>query len=130
MSCFRDSGSAHELMYHAELGILKSGTTTLEAALLGLPGVICYITHPLTYAIGKRVVKLPYIGLANIVIGQKIYPELLQDEVTPENLVKELQDVFDTRESFRTELVGLSNALRSGEVTPSERVATRMVYGY
>jgi lipid-A-disaccharide synthase len=126
---FRVPNVTHELMHHATLGLLKSGTTTLEAALLGLPGVICYKTHPLTYAIGKRVVKLPYIGLANIVIGRKLYPELLQHECNAEMLVKETEVVLDERVAFRDALEGLSATLRSGGIVgnpnepPSRRVA-------
>ena len=120
---FRESKATHELMYHADIGLLKSGTTTLEAALLELPGAICYRTHPLTFAIGKRLVKLPYIGLANIVVGGKLYPELLQNEVNPESLVSALEDVYVDRVNFRSALQGLATTLRRSPESPSERVA-------
>ena len=124
---FRDAAAAHELMFHSHLGILKSGTTTLEAALLGLPGVICYRTHPVTFFLGKRLVKLPYIGLANIVLGKKLYPELLQNDVTSERIVQELETVYSSREQFQNELHGISASLRSTGVAPSERVAERLL---
>jgi lipid-A-disaccharide synthase len=124
---FRDPSAVHELMHHADIGILKSGTTTLEAALLGLPGVICYRTHPLSYAIGKRVVKLPYIGLANIALGEKLYPELLQHEVTVPNIIKELESVDNRRGSFKQSLLGLADSLRGSGSGPSSRVAEALL---
>ncbi len=124
---FRSSNSTHELMHHAELGILKSGTTTLEAALLGLPGVICYRTHPLTYAIGKQLVKLPFIGLANIVLGQKLYPELLQDEVSSTSMSKELEMVLSRRQEFKQTLMGLADSLRVTGNGPSRHVAETLL---
>ncbi len=120
---FRDANATHELMFHAKLGILKSGTTTLEAALLGLPGVICYRTHPLSFAIGKRVVKLPYIGLANIVLGKKLYPELLQSDVIVEKMMDELNRVDSSRMEFRKSLEGLADKLRGAPPGPSRHVA-------
>jgi lipid-A-disaccharide synthase len=124
---FRDSIATHELMSHAKLGILKSGTTTLEAALLGLPGAICYRTHPATFFIGKRVVRLPYIGLANIVLGHKLYPELLQNDVTPSAIAKELEEVMDRYSAFKSSLDGLANKLRVSGAGPSERVAQSLL---
>jgi lipid-A-disaccharide synthase len=114
-------------MSHAKLGILKSGTTTLEAALLGLPGAICYRTHPATFFIGKRVVRLPYIGLATIVLGHKLYPELLQNDVTPSAIAKELEEVMDRYSAFKSSLDGLANKLRVSGAGPSERVAQSLL---
>jgi lipid-A-disaccharide synthase len=123
---FRDPARTHELMHHADLGILKSGTTTLEAGLLGLPGVICYRTHPLTFALGKRLVKLSYIGLVNIVLGRKLYPELLQHDVTVDKIITELNDVIARDAEFIATLAGLEQTLRGGG-KPSERVAEALL---
>ncbi len=123
LATIRDPRSSHELMHHASVGILKSGTTTLEAALLGLPGVICYKTHPVTFAIGKRLVKLPYIGLSNIVIGKKLYPELLQSDCTKSNIIAEIEKVMNDRETFARETAGLSDKLLPSRVYPSRRAA-------
>jgi lipid-A-disaccharide synthase len=124
---FRASDATHELMHHAELGILKSGTTTLEAALLELPGVICYRTHPLTFAIGKQLVKLPYIGLANIVLGQKLYPELLQGDVSVPSILKELELVLSRKNEFKRSLIGLADSLRVAGSGPSRHVAETLL---
>jgi lipid-A-disaccharide synthase len=123
LATMRDPRASHELMHHATAGILKSGTTTLEAALLNLPGVICYKTHPVTFAIGKRLVKLPYIGLSNIVIGKKVYPELLQGDCTKENIVRELLQVIEDKQTFTRETNGLIDKLLPSRVYPSRRAA-------
>lgn len=123
LATMRDPRSSHELMHHATAGILKSGTTTLEAALLDLPGVICYKTHPVTFAIGKQLVKLPYIGLSNIVIGKKLYPELLQGDCTKENIVRELLQVISDKDTFTRETSGLIDKLLPSRVYPSRRAA-------
>ena len=77
-------------MYHSELGFRKGGQTTLEAGLLVLPGVNCYKTSFPTYWMARMLVKLNYIGLANIVLGKMLYPELLQTEMTANHIVREI----------------------------------------
>jgi lipid-A-disaccharide synthase len=126
---FRSSRDIHELMSHSQLGILKSGTTTLEAALMELPGVICYKTSALTYMIAKRLIKLPFIGLANIVLGKKLYPELIQSEFTPERISEKLELVNNENESFRKELKHIWDFLRLPNGSPSRRTA-EILLGY
>jgi lipid-A-disaccharide synthase len=78
------------LMRSARVGIIKTGTSTLEAALLGLPFVMAYKTSALTYHIAKRKITLPHIALANIVAGKMVVQECIQDDATPERLANEL----------------------------------------
>ncbi|MDU4961173.1 MAG: lipid-A-disaccharide synthase [Sporomusaceae bacterium] len=73
----------YDLMSIADAAIAASGTVTLEAALLKLPSVIIYKVNSLTYYLGKLLVKIPDIGLPNIVAGRKILPELLQGDANP-----------------------------------------------
>lgn len=120
---FRSPEDIHQLMHHAQLGILKSGTTTLEAALMALPGVICYKTSGLTYMIAKRMITLKFIGLANIVLGKKLYPELIQSEFTSERITERLQFVYDHRKTFTEDLKEVWNILRAPNESPSKRVA-------
>jgi lipid A disaccharide synthetase len=72
-------------------------------------------------------VKIPYIGLANIVIGNKLYPELLQKEMMPEHIAFALEKIHASRTKFRDELSGISHSLRLDGSTPSERVAERLL---
>ncbi len=79
-------GDAYNFMKHAKFGIIKSGTSTLEAGLLGMPMIVVYKTSALTYAIGKRVIAIDTIGLVNIVLGKKTAPELIQDDLNAKTL--------------------------------------------
>lgn len=86
----------YDLLKHSKFGIVKSGTSTLEAGLMELPMVIVYKTSFLTYAIGKSVVKINNIGLSNIVLDEKVVPELIQDDA---NTVK----IYETVKNILTE---------------------------
>ena len=95
---FNIEHDAYAAMLRADFGFICSGTATLEAALVGLPFVLTYIANRLDYLIASRLVKLNYIGLANIMLEKKngsfIHPELIQDDVTVENMLK----AFDSLE--------------------------------
>jgi len=80
---------------YADAALVASGTATLETALLGTPFAIVYKLNALTYQIAKRIVKVPYFGLANVVVGREVAPELLQDEVNAERLGRELTRLLD-----------------------------------
>ncbi len=120
---FRSAKDIHQLMHHGQLGILKSGTTTLEAALMRLPGVICYKTSSVTYMIAKRMITLKFIGLANIVMGKKIYPELIQSEFTSGRIIESLEFVNKEKDSFTENVGEVWNTLRAPNDSPSRRVA-------
>lgn len=83
------SDHIYDLMQIADVAVAASGTVTLEAAILGLPSVVIYKMSPLTYWIGRRLVKLPDVSLPNIVAGKRVIPELLQSEVNADNIAKE-----------------------------------------
>ncbi len=107
-----------------DLAIASSGTVTLELAIFGVPTVIIYKVSPLTYIIGKMLVKVDRIGLPNIVTGEKMFPELIQGAATPENIAGKIDGFLsDTaavekiREKSRELLVTLD-----GE-GPSKKVA-------
>ena len=80
--------STYNLMQLADCAIAASGTVTLEAALMGLPSVIIYRVQPATYWLVRAVANVSHVGLPNIVIGRRILPELIQDEVTADNVSK------------------------------------------
>ncbi len=77
-----------ELLRFANAAIVKSGTTTLEAALATIPFVVAYRMNPLSYRLARRLVRVPHIALANLVAGRRVVPELVQDEATPEGLAE------------------------------------------
>lgn len=83
-------GQSHQAMLAADLVLLASGTATLEAMLLKRPMVVCYRLSPLTYALASRMLKVPYVSLPNLLAGERLVPEFLQNDVTVENLSTEL----------------------------------------
>lgn len=97
-------GHAHEAMVAADVVLAASGTATLEAALLGRPVVIAYRMPDLSWRLMKNRGYLPYVGLPNILAGEFIVPEFLQDEATAENLAQSLLNaMFDTTVRGRLE---------------------------
>ena len=80
---------------YADAALVASGTATLETALLGTPFAIVYRLNALTYQMAKRIVKVPHFGLANVVAGREVAPELLQGEVNAERLERELSRLLD-----------------------------------
>ena len=83
-------GHANFALAAADVALVASGTATLEAALLRCPHVIAYRMSPTTYRLMKKKAYLPYVGLPNILAGEWLVPELLQDDATPANLARAL----------------------------------------
>ena len=84
----------YDLLKHSKFGIVKSGTSTLEAGLMELPMVIIYKTSMLTYKIGKSLVKIKNIGMANIVLDEQVVPELIQNDANAENIYDEAKNIL------------------------------------
>ena len=107
---------ARAALFHARASIVASGTATVEAALIGNPFVVVYRVSPVTYAIAKRVVSVPHVAMANLIAGNRVVPELIQDLFTAENIVQELGPLLpdgEPRESMKMELVRIQDQLRS-----------------
>jgi len=79
-----------ELLHFATAALVKSGTTTLEAALAGTPFVVVYRMNPLSWQIARRLVKVPHIALANLIAGERLAPEFVQDDARPDVLAEAL----------------------------------------
>ena len=92
LSSFIVTHDAHAALYESDFAFICSGTATLEASLIGTPFVLAYVAKPLDYLIAKTLVKLDYIGLANIMFsrfkGRPLHPELIQDAVTADALME------------------------------------------
>ena len=76
-------GHSHEALAAADLALVASGTASLEAALFKTPMVIAYRQSPISWAVMRHMAYLPYVGLPNVLAGEKLVPELLQDEANP-----------------------------------------------
>lgn len=79
-----------ELLLHADTALVKSGTSTLQAALTLTPLVVAYRMHPLSFALARRLVKVPHVALVNLVAEARVAPELIQDEATAQSLAEAL----------------------------------------
>jgi len=92
------ANSTYEVMRDSRACLVCSGTATLETACFGTPLAVVYRVSRLSYEIGKRVVKLPNIGLVNVVAGRKIVPEFIQNEFAPERAAPELARMIGDNE--------------------------------
>src|SRR5690606_4801123 len=87
--------ASFDVLRAADVALCKSGTTTLEAAVAGCPCALVYRTSPLSYAIAKRLVHSPHIGLLNIVAGREVAPEFVQDAFRPVAVAEALGPLFE-----------------------------------
>lgn len=105
-------GDSREVLRQSRAALIKSGTATMEAALIGCPTVIAYKVAPLTYQFARCVVKIPYIGIANIVANRMICPELVQHEATPEKLAAALLPLLEETPARTAMLEGFAEVRR------------------
>jgi len=117
--------SSFAVLRAADAAMCKSGTTTLEAAVAGCPMVVAYRTSALTYAAARRLVRIPHIGLVNVVAGREVAPEFVQDALQPARVADALAPLLQAgspaRESMLQELARVRAQL--GTPGAAERVA-------
>lgn len=114
----------YAFMRGCEMLMAASGTVTLESALIGTPTLVAYKLSKLTYAIGKRVVKVPYVALPNLIMGREVFPELLQDKADGAVLAEHARTWLTNPESIaavRADLAQLRTML--GEPGAPDRAA-------
>jgi lipid-A-disaccharide synthase len=89
-----NKGESLRVLSASDLAVIASGTATLQAAFLGVPSVVVYKLFPLTFWLGKMIVKVKHISLVNILAGREVVKELLQRNASPENIVAELRRIL------------------------------------
>jgi len=121
------SGNSKDLMRRSAAGLVCSGTATLEAACLGLPYALVYKVATLTYEVGIRVIRVPYLGIVNILANCSVVREFIQHDATPAALADEalrLLNSTEARERLSADLASVVTSLGgSGECSASERAA-------
>ena len=117
----------------AALALAASGTVTLQCALTGTPTVVSYRTSPVSYAIGKFLVKIPWIAMPNVLAGREVLPELIQSEGTPERIAAKAGSILGDPERYRAmsaDLISLRRALGGrGGIERIAEMALRMAEG-
>lgn len=109
-------GSTWDLLAHADVALAASGTVTIEAALLGTPIVTFYRVMPASWAIGRWMVRAPFLSMVNLVAARAVVPELMQKEMSGERLAAEAERLLDDaawRDEMRTGLADVRTALMS-----------------
>ncbi len=120
-------GSYRALCARARVGLIASGTATLEAGLVGLPHVIAYRTDRLTAFVARQVLLTDHVGLPNIIANQRLVPEVLQDQCTSERLGQHLLRLWSAGPARATVLAGLSRTReRLGAGGAIERIAAAL----
>jgi len=116
-------GQTYEVLRHSKAALVKSGTSTLETALLDVPQVVCYAGNWLSYQIAKRLIKVKYISLVNLIMDRPMVQELIQDELNKKNLKAALADILSPEKSAAMRLGYAELRERLGGGGASERAA-------
>lgn len=120
-------GQSLEALRAADAALVASGTATLETALIGTPFAIVYVLHPLNHAIMKRLIRIPDIGLVNIVAERRVVAEFVQREAQPAPMADEIERLLDDERYRREQLQALAEVRdRLGHGGASTRVAELM----
>ena len=107
----------YELLVQSKAALVTSGTATLETALFAVPEVICYKGSAFSYQIAKRLIKIKFIGLVNLIMDKEVVKELIQDELTVENLKRELNLLLTDKTKqlqLKNDYAALKNLLSKG----------------
>ncbi len=118
----------YDLMKNAKFGIVKSGTSTLEAGLMELPMVIVYKTSWLTYTIGKSLVKIKNIGMANIVLDEQVVPELIQNEANADKIYDEAKNILSDEDMLNNIKLRLSRIKKVLGDKDAPKNAAKIIY--
>lgn len=125
----RIKNQTYPLLMYARAACVTSGTATLETALFDVPEVICYKGSSISYQIAKRLIKVKYISLVNLIMDKPVVKELIQDEMNPENIVTELKKLISdepTRKHLQKDYAELRALLSQGG-NASEKAASLIV---
>jgi lipid-A-disaccharide synthase len=125
--------NARATLMHARAAVVASGTATVEAALSGTPFIVVYRLAPLTWILGRRLVKLDTFAMPNLIAGKKIAPELIQKDFTAQNVFRELNAIIPdgpARQQMQSDLRMVQQRLHDGQdAEPPTMRAAREILG-
>ncbi|HXF07115.1 MAG TPA: lipid-A-disaccharide synthase [Candidatus Acidoferrales bacterium] len=126
-------GGAHDVLEASDAAWVASGTATLEAMLLGCPMVVGYRLAPFTYALARHLVRTDHVALPNLLAGERLVPELIQDAAMPQALGTAMQRLLDDPghgESLRVRFAALRGQLRAGGAEAAADAVLRVARGW
>jgi lipid-A-disaccharide synthase len=121
----------YELLAQSKAALVTSGTATLETALFGVPEVVCYKGSNISYQIAKRLIKIKYIALVNLIMDKPVVKELIQNELTVENLKHELSELLfneSKQQQLKKDYTDLKNILSAGGNASAN--AAKIIYAF
>lgn len=121
--------SYYETISYCDIALVASGTASLECALSGVPSIVFYSLNPITYYFGKKLVKLPFVSLPNIILNKEVFKEVIQKEFTAENcagLIEEkLNHLYEEKENFLS--IKKEITARLGSSGASQKAAQKII---
>lgn len=126
-----EKNNTYHLLSTATAALVTSGTATLETALFNVPEVVCYKSSTISYQIGKRLIKIKFISLVNLIMDKLVVKELIQDKMTVENLIIALNDLLFNEQrkiQIAKDYADLKNLLSQGG--NASQKAAKLIYDY
>lgn len=105
-------GETQSIIRHAEAGVINSGTASLETALFGTPQVVGYITNPITYWVAKKIIKIKYISLGNLIVDRLAFKEFIQHDCNADALMAEIRSLIEDK-AYRRHMLDEYAEIRS-----------------
>ncbi len=121
----------YDLLLQADAALVTSGTATLETALFAVPEVVCYKGNAISYLIARRIIKVPFISLVNLIMNKEVVKELIQDELTEASLHKELDQLLNNpgkKKQLEEDYAALKSLLNQGG--PASSNAAKSIVSY
>ncbi len=118
----------YDIMKHSDFVVAKSGTTTLETTLFATPLVIIYKVHPITLKIARKITRVKYLGLPNLIANKLIVKELIQEDANPSRILEEINNILgnkEKKEDFVKVLDGIKHLL--GDQSASTNCANKII---
>ena len=121
-------GETQSIIRHAEAAVVNSGTASLETVLFNTPQVVGYITNPITYWVAKKIIKIRYISLGNLIVDRLVFKELIQGDCTAEKIMAEIRSLMEDPE-YRNKMLSDYSDIRNalGGSGASAAVAKAMI---
>jgi lipid-A-disaccharide synthase len=125
------SDQTYSILLMAKAALVTSGTATLETALLNVPEIVCYQGSWISYQIARRLIKLKFISLVNLIMNKEVVKELIQNDFTAENLTHELNELLTNKvkqQHIKTDYKNLKDLLSQGGDASAK--AAKIIYGF